>query len=224
MKPIFILQGIAGSHAHGLATPESDEDLRGTYAYPTNYYWSLTKPAESLDGTNPDFSYQELEKFMKLAANGNPSILEVLYLNNYTIKEPIYGDLLLSIRDAFLSKDRIYNAYLGYAHAQFEKFRNRDGRSFNASTSNRTNKNARHMFRLLEQGKHLYETGHLNVQVNNPQWYIELSKMSNEQILNEYEIRMKEFRETGNSTLSDKPDWDTLNDYLHQYRINHVIS
>ena len=102
----------------------------------------------------------EAGKFCRLALQCNPTILELLWLEGYTvITGP--GEDLVNTRGAFLSAKRIRNAYYGYATQQFARIRSRGDNSFSADTRNRTAKHARHLWRLLHQGIELYKTGEL---------------------------------------------------------------
>lgn len=121
---ITILHGIGGSHAQSLANEHSDEDHAGVISYPTREFWRINgQPQDSVVGHEPyDYSFHELGKFMALAAKSNPTVLEVLHLTDYIETEPIWGDRLIEIRDAFPSKNYVHNAYLGYAESQFRKY------------------------------------------------------------------------------------------------------
>jgi predicted nucleotidyltransferase len=223
-EPIHILVGIAGSHAHGLATPASDKDYHGVFSWPTPEFWSLRKPKETLDGHDPDYSYQELAKFLALAAGGNPTILETLWLPEYEEKEPYWGDELISIREHVLSADRVYHAFIGYAESQFRKLVQR-GDTFSAKTSGRVNKHARHLFRLLETGHRLYQTGVMQVRVDDPESYQRYNEMTVDQIKEEFTRQWADFTEIvdrGLTPLPEKPDWPSLNFFLRSYRRAHI--
>lgn len=218
MKPNnIILEGITGSKAYGLDTPESDTDIRGIYLVPTdevlsmNWNWDKT----TKDHTEPDWSYNEVQKFMNLAAKGNPTILELLFLTDYNILTDV-GKLLVDNRDIFLN-NVIRHSYGGYALAQARKL-NRDGTYGNGRT-NRYEKHTRHCFRLLYQGKELLETGNLTVRVT-PEMREELFAIGKDtpaNIISKFEKEFKEFDKIA-SVLPDKPDKKALNDLLLQIR------
>jgi uncharacterized protein len=219
-SPTYILRGIAGSHAHGLATPLSDEDFHGVYSWPTANFWNLTAPAETLTGHEPyDYSYHELEKFLRLCSKCNPTVLEILGLGEYLEKEPYWGDRLILIRDAFFSERYVKNSFIGYAESQFRKLVQR-GDSFDSSVRKRTNKHARHLFRLMETGKRLYETGILQVRVDDPDSYLKYNSMTVDQISDEFMDTWDEFN-LAKSVLPEQPDFDRINEYLFDYRASH---
>jgi len=213
-----ILEGIVGSTAHGLATPDSDKDVAGVFGYATEVFWELKEPKMSIVKTNPDSTHHEILKFIKLASSANPNILELLWLPTYTYQN-LDGYNLVKIRQAFLSQ-RVQVAYIGYAESQFRKLMQR-GDSFSSGTKNRTNKHARHLFRLMEQGQHLYTTGELNVRVNNPEDYLRYNTMTTDQIQEEFVKKYDLFLDT-KTALPKEPDWETLEEYLYDYRLGNI--
>ncbi|WP_179377838.1 DNA polymerase beta superfamily protein [Rhodococcus sp. ACS1] len=162
-----LLAGIVGSTAYGLATPESDIDRLAIHATETNRLFTIqSTPPETLTGHDPDWASHDLRKACSLMFGGNPTVLEILWLDAYEVKNH-FGEELIGIRDTFLSRSRVRDAYLGYATQQLKRLEER-GR-FQGSLDTRRPKHARHLLRLLEQGVHLYETGELRLRVENPQ-------------------------------------------------------
>jgi hypothetical protein len=49
LRPLIIYRCRVGSHAFGLATDDSDDDLRGIYLPPARLHWSLFKLPEQLE-------------------------------------------------------------------------------------------------------------------------------------------------------------------------------
>ncbi len=97
-------------------------DYRGIYRLPIDSYLSIDTPAQEIADTTQDMKYYELKKYLKLAADTNPNILEVLFLsdkNKITFKNEIY-DVLLEHRNLFVTK-RAYYTYSGYAYAQVKR-------------------------------------------------------------------------------------------------------
>jgi predicted nucleotidyltransferase len=112
-----------------------------------------------------DITAHEVGKFMRLALKSNPSILELLWLPDWAYEHiSIQGEYLLDSRHWFASAELVKNAYLGYATQQF-KLLERDG-NFGSDMKKRTEKHARHLYRLLLQGFDLYRTGALSVQLD----------------------------------------------------------
>lgn len=220
---IIVLHGIGGSHAQGLANERSDEDHAGVVSYPTGDFWRVNEqPPASTVGHEPyDFAFHELSKFLSLAAKSNPTVLEVLHLERYVEQEPIWGDRLLEIRDAFPTKAHVHGAYLGYAESQFRKLMSRGDGKFSSDTGNRVGKHARHTMRLIEQGQRLYETGELRVRVDDPDYYRWVSDLTPDRLAEEFTRRWGDFT-AAESVLPEKPDWDRINGYLADYRRAHL--
>lgn len=208
----IILEGIVGSMAYGLNTAESDIDIKGIMVYPTEQILSLQKGTQTINHTDPDIEYHEVEKYMYLASKNNPTILEMLYLDEY---ERLTNEamMLLNIREAFLSKN-IFKSYGGYALQQAKKLY-RKAQSGKPDT--RHEKHARHCFRLLFQGKELLETGKLTVKLEKPEIFFEISKMPIDKMIKLFESKFKEF-DSINTKLPDKPDYKRINQTLIQIR------
>lgn len=174
-----LLTGIVGSHAYGLAGPDSDIDTLSVAAAPTVDFHGLHLPtgkAASKVTTNPDTTTHEAGKYIALCLAANPTVTELLWLPDdcYVERHPL-GDELIAIRQTLLGAHHVRNAYLGYAHAQFKRLRDR-GASFSSDTQARTEKHARHLLRLIDCGTKLYTTGHLDVRVTEPERYREFGR------------------------------------------------
>lgn len=216
-EPIFLLRGVGGSHAHGLATATSDRDLIGMYSYPTEAFWSLNQPPETITGHEPeDHSYHELAKFLRLAAKSNPTVLELLWLDEYDERDE-WGNWLREIRRSFNTAHDVRNAYIGYAESQFRKMM----QAGNSDSRARSPKNARHMIRLMEQGQHLYTTGELLVKVPDRARYRAYEGMTVEALQKEFVDRWSAFL-GAKTVLPEEPDWKLINAFLREYRRKHV--
>lgn len=158
-----ILQGVVGSTAYGLATPESDIDRLGVFQVRTSELLGLHPPKESRVSTNPDVTHHELSKFLRLCLANNPTVMELLWLDEYEVMTPL-GERLINARQWFLSQ-RVRKTYGGYARQQYERLVRRGDGSFSADTRKRTEKHARHCYRLILQGTHALRTGELRVRM-----------------------------------------------------------
>jgi predicted nucleotidyltransferase len=166
-----LLAGVVGSVAYGLADEFSDVDRLGTYAAPTIAFHGLHPPAGKAAShvtTGPDATYHEAGKLVSLLLKANPTVTELLWLEEYETRTPL-GEELAGIRLAFLSAKAVRNAYLGYASQQFVKLSNRGDGSFSSDTRKRTAKDARHLWRLIRQGTALHESGSLTVRLDDAQ-------------------------------------------------------
>lgn len=225
MKPDnIILEGITGSMAYGLATESSDVDLKGVYMLPTREVLSIGFNQENTtkDHVDQDWVYHEVGKFMKLVMNGNPTVTELLYLNDYTHLTPI-GEIIIANRAAFLSTKAIDKAYRGYAFAQAKKLNNRTDQGLDgyaSSLKNRFSKHTRHCFRLLMQARQLLETGTLEVTVTPEQrdYLFMMGEKTADEVIDEFMRQDYEF-ENIKSVLPDKPDMKKLNEILYEIRM-----
>lgn len=216
-----ILKAVAGSTAHGLSTPDSDEDLYGVYSWPTRAYHGLWEPTESLVGHDPqDYTYHELKKFLLLACRSNPTVLELLWMDSYLVKERHWGEELIALRSSMVSSKLVRDAYLGYAHSQFRKLQERGDGKFDSNTANRAPKHAKHLFRLLEAGYDLLTTGDMSVRVHDRSRYEEIMLMTQSQWQKLFDEERERFRSV-KSVLRDEPDYEAVNTFLTNYREAH---
>lgn len=115
---------LVGSHAYGTDTEESDADYVAIVTPPAKYLIGLSEfdgwqPGPDNDGL--DFKVFSWHKFLHLALQGNPNIVEMLFLgadcnlirsDNFCILQGEYG--------RFLSK-HVVKRFLGYASGQMKK-------------------------------------------------------------------------------------------------------
>lgn len=162
----LLLKGRVGSHAFGLANENSDEDFQGIFVVPTQAFLGVSsKVQESYEFKNPDTKYHEVGKYCRLALKCNPTILDLLWLEDYNVRTQL-GTELINLRNNFLSAKYVRDAYFGYAMSQFGKL-GKDERPEKRA------KNARHFARLLNQGWQLYTTGTYSVRLEDPQFYFD---------------------------------------------------
>lgn len=215
MKPDnIILECVVGSHMYNLQTETSDYDIKGIYVEDTNKFFRLNKPKLVKDHTDPDWAYYEIEQFCNLAAKANPTITELLWANEYRILTPL-GEKLKSIREAFLSK-KAKDSYLGYAMSQVaRKYRNATD-----ITQYRTGKHVRHTWRLCKQYEELAKTGKLRVKLTEEerQECFEFVNKTYEECMDWFLDEEKKLNRI-ESILPDKPDYNTINQFLEETRI-----
>jgi uncharacterized protein len=164
----ILLSGINGSTAYGLATTTSDVDRIGCYAAPTHEFHGLHLPTgKQATWQDPEIDYtlHEAGKLAHLLLCCNPTVTELLWLDAYEAKT-YEGEMLIDIRKSFLSAKGVRDSYLGYATQQFTRIRNRGDGSFSSDTRKRTEKHARHLWRLVNQGVELHRTGRLTVRLS----------------------------------------------------------
>lgn len=119
---IFLTQH--GSRAYGTNRPDSDFDFKGICCPPPEYYHGINKQFEQAEiHGDPDVVIYDLRKFMKLATDCNPNIIEVLFTDpdDWQIKSPLFEQLHEN-RNLFLSM-RAKHSFSGYAVAQLKRAR-----------------------------------------------------------------------------------------------------
>jgi len=157
-----ILEVVVGSRLHGLNKPDSDTDIRGVFMHPVEEILSPFKKIENtswIEGDIDNTAY-ELRNFCKMATQGNPSVIEILFSNMVQKIDPI-GKELMNNRDKFLDSKRVFEAYKGYAHNQYNKMN-----LFEPDI--RTPKFAVAYIRSLWQGIGLLKNGEITNQVTDP--------------------------------------------------------
>lgn len=211
----IILEAVMGSRAYGLDTPESDEDLRAVYVAPTRAVLGLHKPKDTIQHTSPDVVIQEVEKFIALALQNNPTILEMLFIPEYRILTD-EGKMLVGSRHLFLSQ-RVRKTFGGYAIQQVKRLERRGDGSFDSDLRNRYAKHARHCFRLLQQGRELLATGHITVKVANRDELFAVGELPPEALKEKFETEFARFDATP-TNLPVEPDHAAANDLLLRVR------
>lgn len=122
-----ILRGVVGSSAHGLhLAGQDDRDEMGIFIEPSENVCGLHSVDHYIYRDQPngvrsqpgdlDLTLYSLRKFCRLAAQGNPSVLVLLWLPAYVVKTSL-GEALLWLRDAFFSREA-GKRFSGYLHSQ----------------------------------------------------------------------------------------------------------
>lgn len=127
-----ILRGVVGSTTHGTAIEgQDDRDEMGVFIEPPENVCGLTPVDHYIYRDQPegvrsqpgdlDLTLYSLRKFCRLAAQGNPSVMMLLWLPVYSTRTPA-GAGLIEMREAFISKEA-GRRYLGYLAAQKAKLK-----------------------------------------------------------------------------------------------------
>jgi len=128
-----ILEFTIGSHLYGTAIPTSDKDYSGVFMPDENMVFGferadnvdLSLKSKREDGKNDtdavDITLYEIRKFIKLALENNPNILEQMFINHENIIfSNWYGNELLKHAHLFPYK-RLEEKFLAYAFSQKHK-------------------------------------------------------------------------------------------------------
>jgi len=124
-----ILRCEVGSRAHGLATPDSDIDMKGVHIAYTCDFFAMgdeekvkTSIGLSHAGDSDAVSY-EIGHFLNLAIQSNPSVLEVFKASPHKLnmKHAVVANDLLDLFPHVWSSTGVLNAFKGYSHQQSER-------------------------------------------------------------------------------------------------------
>lgn len=117
----IIFECVAGSTAYNLNNKDSDVDIRGIFKVPNEDFMSLDEPPKQISCSTNDTTYYELKRFVQLASNMNPNIVELLFMPKQFINcsSPVM-DLLIKNRGVFISK-KAYSTFSGYAYSQIKR-------------------------------------------------------------------------------------------------------
>lgn len=134
MKILYKIK--SGSHLYGLTTPASDIDYVGVYM--PDSFSELIDPFDSTDeidmsvksklenGKNSedavDEKYYHIKKFLKLCADNNPNILEMIYAPEDCIEyvDADFKSLILDHPEMFVNA-KLIDRFIGYAKSQEQK-------------------------------------------------------------------------------------------------------
>lgn len=139
-----ILVTLSGSRAYGTNTEESDVDIKGVAIAPIDAYFGISNNFEQCDdgpkisaftkylspqlafiaaATKFEGTIFELRKFISLAAENNPNILEVLFSEDENVLfESDIGRELRKNRELFLCARAKYS-FSGYAFSQLKRIK-----------------------------------------------------------------------------------------------------
>lgn len=201
-----------GSIAYGLNHANSDVDQMGVFIAKTTdvagLNWNTHK--ESWTNTSPegdDLTMHEVGKYLRLCLGGNPTLIELLFMNDYTLLTPT-GQSIVDARKYIISESTLRKSYLGYARSQFFRIKEDDPYK---------EKMARHTLRIARQGIELLTKGEFDVKVANPQEYFDLTKMPKEDML---EVIWNELfaLESCDSVIPEHPNRNKVTELLRDIR------
>lgn len=117
----ILFEAVVGSRAYGTHHARSDTDLKGIFVEPRDTLLSLTPPPEQVGDPKGDKVYYSLRRFLELALNANPNIIELLFMPTDCVRtvDPVFQPVL-DHRRAFVTK-QAYNSHVRYAQAQIKK-------------------------------------------------------------------------------------------------------
>ncbi len=146
---------MSGAHLYGFPSPDSDVDLRGTFAAPLRQVLSLDKPKETREpkgivgGVEVELVGHEIEKYLRLLVKPNGYVLEQIFSPLIVLTSPAH-DELKSLAQAGLSK-KLYHHYAGFAQGEW--------RDFQRPGIGKTVKRLLYLYRVLMTGIVLLKEG-----------------------------------------------------------------
>jgi predicted nucleotidyltransferase len=176
-----ILRGVVGSTSHGNAIEgQDDRDEMGVFVEPPDYVCGLTPCDHYIYRDKPegvrseagdlDLVMYSLRRFCRLAAQGNPSVILLLWLPEHVHTTPV-GAKLIGMRDAFVSKEN-GQRFLGYLVNQKDKLKGKRTRRVNrpelVAKYGYDTKFAMHALRLGFEGIELMTQRRLTLPVAEP--------------------------------------------------------
>lgn len=193
-----------GSYMYGTNTENSDEDFSGIFIPDEDYVLGIKKCEQVIlnqkfskgklnQKGDVDYTLYSIIKFIHLAIENNPNIIEFFYApTNCILYQSKLGKLLIENRHLFLSK-KAYHTFKGYAYAQRHKLEikkeNMTGRIELVAKYFYDTKFASHLIRLLLQALQIFieKTLKFPLPENNLVRDIKLGKYSLEWVLKKAE-------------------------------------
>ena len=176
-----ILRGVVGSTAHGTGLEsQEDRDEMGVFVEPPesvcglttidHYLWRSQPPGIRSQPGDLDLTLYSLRKFCRLAVRGNPSVIVLLWLNDYLTKTEL-GHELITLRSTFISQEMGLR-FLGYLRAQKKGLLGerspKVSRPDLVAQFGYDTKYAMHALRLGLQGIEILTHNHLSIPVPEP--------------------------------------------------------
>lgn len=207
----------------------SDVDIRGIFIPHPQYLYGMNKVDEFNDPSEEDTVYFSLEKFIRLALECNPNVVEQLFVKDeHVLFMSDIGRELRENRKWFLTKNA-YGRFGSYAWSQLQRMETHDG-DFQRNDKRMKiidsgegedyyydKKNAMHLERLFLKGIEILNTG--NLHTFRPEWEHLLGIRDGKFTLTEMKERAQrlntELQEAmENSTIPNVPDFDHVNEWV----------
>jgi len=241
---VVIFKCYAGSRAYGTNITEerakelakerggkwqdyvSDVDIRGIFIPYPKYLYGIQKVDEFRDPSEEDTVYFSLDKFVQLALEGNPNVVEQLFVRSEDI---IYmneiGKELYDMRHEYISKNS-YSKFGAYAWSQLKRmtvfqneFRRNEKRMklIEQGEEHYDRKNAMHLVRLFRMGIEILTQGTVYtyrpdytelLEIRDGKYTLAEIKEMAEQLNKELEEAMM------HSTIANVPDFEKINTWV----------
>jgi predicted nucleotidyltransferase len=219
-----------GSFAHGLNVPTSDHDFIGIYLDSAEAVIGIDKATGALKDSgreegvkasagDTEGTFYSLRKYAKLAADGNPTVLTLLFTRLLFHPDEIG---LRDNRQMFLSR-RLAARHIGYANGMEAQFTGKKAPRTNRpeliAKHGWDTKAGMHTIRLLIQGYELLTTGAMTLPMaDGPREFlmaVRNGEYTIDDALEEIALWRRRIQEAEFETsLPNEPDYDRINDWL----------
>lgn len=245
----MIFRTLVGSEVHGISLgsmtpgPGDDRDEMGLCIEPPEYVvglrrfeqferhtaWDRPGGVRERSGAGDlDVTVYGLRKFCRLALDGNPSILTLLFVpQDAIVQNSLYGMQLLQRADAFVSL-KACDRYLGYLRSQRNGIdgTGRTNRPELVEKYGFDTKFASHALRLGVQGIELMTTGRINLPMV-PGWRDYLLEVRRGQVahrdvvdhvraLEDKLLRIRDAGQVDGRSIPEFPDRDRIDRWLYR--------
>jgi hypothetical protein len=237
-----ILRCLVGSGVHGLSISDQDDrDEMGICTEPPEYVIGLRsfeqyeyhtaweRPGGRANRSGPgdlDETVYSLRKYMRLALNGNPTILLPLFTpDEFLITLTGLGGELRELAPSVILSRQAGGRFAGYLNAQRRSLLSHEGKGRDVTRPELIErygfdtKYCGHMIRLGLQGAELMETGRITLPVPEP-WRTRIRDLRTGRFPMEWALGVAEGLEqrirdlTPGSPLPEYPDRDTADKWL----------
>lgn len=211
---------LAGSISYGTDIETSDKDVRGIFIPHRKFLVGMNKVDMFKDPKDEDTVYFSLDKFLNLALEGNPNVVEQLFVKeDHVVFCNEFGKELREMRDEFLTKNA-YGRFGSYAFSQMKRLNNKNNGSHHGShkelidTYGYDTKHAMHLVRLFQMGIQILKYRQLDTFRPNREELLAIrhGSLTLDQILKYAEELNAELEDAmKHSTIPDYPDFDKVN-------------
>ena len=124
--PGLLFVTVSGAHLYGFPSPDSDVDLRGSFAAPLTDVVGLDTPRETREtagdvgGVEVELVGHEIAKYLRLLVKPNGYVLEQI-LSPLVVRTSPWHEELAELAQAGLSK-RLYHHYAGFARGEWRDY------------------------------------------------------------------------------------------------------
>lgn len=218
-----ILISMVGSNAYNVATETSDKDYRGVFIPNEKHLLGLHR-VKQVSIKNEDWVCQEVRHFIEIVIKQNPTIIELLYIQDSIFKTQLWDILSVELKK-LITKEAFkpYNAYFlsQVTKAQLRQFQENSKRYGNIEKYGYDPKFMSHAVRLGLQCCALMSTGSIPVRLEGEDRLVVLNIKQGGMPLAE----VKEYCNTLNETMhyhyknSVLPEHQDLNKFEEEFYI-----